>query len=338
MSHPQPEPLVSAGNPPPAELEPAVLRAAAQWLVRLHSGEAGPADHAACAHWRTQHPAHEQAWQRAERMAARFGAVPAGIGVPVLARQAGQNRRAALRTLAALGTAVPVAWLAWRHEPWQAWVADYRTGTGERREVTLADGSRLLLDTGTAVDVNFDSGMRSMRLRYGNILVTTAADPQPVHRPFIVHTEQGRLRALGTRFSVRQDGAAHDVGAVRVAVTEGAVEVTLRGAGSPALVLSAGQQTVLTTVGAEPPQPLDRGAMAWTQGVLYANAMRLDDFCTELARYRPGVIRCAPEVAHLRISGAFQLRDTDYVLTMLATTLPVQVVLRTRYWVTVVPA
>jgi transmembrane sensor len=43
-------------------------------------------------------------------------------------------------------------------------------------------------------------------------------------------------------------------------------------------------------------------------------------------------------VANLRISGAFQLRDTDYVLSMVATTLPVQVLTRTRWWVTVVPA
>lgn len=319
-------------------IEKAVLREAAQWLVRLHSGNAGPDDHAACAHWRTQHPAHEHAWQRAEHMLAKFGAVPAGLGVPVLARQVDTNRRAALRTLAVLGTAVPAAWLGWRHAPWQAWAADYSTATGERREVTLADGSRVLLDTGSVINITFDSKQRTAHLRSGAIFVTTAPDPAPQHRPFAVHTAQGQLRALGTRFTVRQDGDAHTPGPVHVAVTEGAVEVTLRGASGPALVLPAGKQTVLTPQGAEPPQAINTAAQGWTQGVLYADGMRLDDFCAELARYRPGVIRCAPEVAHLRISGAFQLRDTDYVLTMLATTLPVQVVLRTRYWVTVVPA
>jgi transmembrane sensor len=320
-------------------IDRSVLREAARWLVRLHSGEAGPQDHAACAHWRSQHPSHEQAWQRAERMAAKFGAVPTTIAMPVLARAQTQraNRRAALQTLALLATAVPVAWLGWRHAPWQAWTADYRTAVGERREITLADGSSILLDTASAINVRFDSQQRQVQLRQGAILVTTAADTA-LQRPFSVHTTQGRLRALGTRFSVRQDGDAHQPGAIHVAVTEGAVEVTLQGASRPTLVLAAGRQTVLSTAGAQAPQPVDSAAQGWTQGVLHADGMRLDAFCAELARYRAGVIRCAPEVAQLRISGMFALDNTDYALTMLASTLPVQVVLRTRFWVTVVPA
>lgn len=316
-----------------------VLRQAAQWLVRLHSGNAGPQDHAACGHWRAQHPAHEHAWQRAERMAAKFGAVPATIGVPVLTRPQTQrsNRRTALRMLAMLGTAAPAAWLGWRYAPWQVWTADYSTAAGERREVTLADGSRILLDTASAIDITFDRHQRKVQLRQGAILVTTAPDSHPaLQRPFAVHTAHAQLRALGTRFSVRQDGDAHQPGATRLAVSEGAVEVTLWGSSGPQLVLAAGQQTVLTAGGAQAAQPMDIAAQGWTQGVLHADRMRLDDFCAELARYRTGVIRCTPEVAHLRISGMFQLRDTDYVLTMLASTLPVQVVLRTRFWVTVV--
>lgn len=325
-------------NPSPP-IARSVLRAAARWLVRLHSGEAGPQDHAACAHWRSQHPAHEQAWQRAERMAVKFGAVPPPIAIPVLARPQTQhnNRRAALQTLALLATAVPAAWLGWRHAPWQVWTADYRSAVGERREITLADGSTILLDTATAINIRFDGLRRQVQLRQGAMLVTTAPDPA-LQRPFSVRTAHGQLRALGTRFSVRQNGDAHQPGAIHVAVTEGAVEVAREGASHPPLVLAAGRQTVLSADGVQAPQPVDIAAQGWTQGLLHADGMRLDDFCAELARYRAGVIRCAPEVAQLRISGVFQLRDTDYALTMLATTLPVQVVLRTRFWVTVVPA
>ncbi|MFZ4289579.1 FecR domain-containing protein [Variovorax sp. HJSM1_2] len=324
---------MSAASP----LEPAVLHAAAQWLVRLHSGEANAADHAAFEGWRNAHPAHQQAWQRAERLSQKFGAVPAQLGVPVLARQQRSNRRAALRTLAVLGSVAPAAWLGWRMAPWAPWSADHHTATGERREITLADGSRVLLDTASAVSVKFDSGLRTLVLRAGAVLITTAADPGPQHRPFVVETVQGRLRALGTRFMVRQEhDAAHSP--VRLSVTEGAVEVTLRGAATPALVLPAGQQTVLTPQGAAPAQAAAPEALTWTAGVLYADNMRLVDFCAELSRYRPGLLHCTTEVAELRISGAFQLQDTDYVLAMLASTLPVQVVLRTRYWVSVVPA
>ena len=324
---------------PPGPLDPAVLREAARWLVRLHSGEAGPGDHAACARWREADAAHEQAWQRAQRLSQKFGAVPPTVGMPVLARQGRANRRAALRTLALFAAAVPAGYLGWRHMPWQAGSSDARTATGERRELQLADGSRVLLDTASAVDIRFDERQRTVRLRAGAIAVVTAPDPlgSGRARPFVVETAQGRLRALGTRFTVRQEGEAQDGGAVRVAVTEGAVEVTLRNATAPALVLPAGQQTVLGDAGAAPPEPVSTQSQAWTRGVLYADNMRLADFCAELARYRPGILHCAGEVAGLRISGAFQLRDTDYVLSMLATSLPVQVLTRTRYWVSVVP-
>lgn len=317
--------------PPPAP-DAAVLREAARWLVRLHSGRAGEADHAACAAWRDADPAHERAWQRAERLSQKFGAAPAAVGVPVLARQARSNRRAALRTLALLATAAPAAWLGWRLAPWEAWTSDHRTATGERREVQLADGSRVLLDTGSAIDVRIDAGQRTVRLRAGAIQVATAADA----RPFVVETALGRLRALGTRFTVRQDGEDTQQ-QIRLAVTEGAVEVTLRGASSPALVVPAGRQTLLRHQGASPLTAVSPESQAWTQGVLYAENMRLADFCAELARYRPGLLHCSPEVAELRISGAFQLRDTDYVLSMVANTLPVQVLTRTRWWVTVLP-
>jgi transmembrane sensor len=318
----------------------AVLREAARWLVCLHSGEADAAGRDACARWRAADPAHEQAWQRAERLSQKFGAVPTSVGMPVLARQLRSNRRAALRTLALLATATPAAWMGWRYGPWDDIAADHRTATGERREIALEDGSRVLLDTASAIDVVFDGTRRTLRLRSGAIFVATAPDPQgPDHaRPFVVETVHGRLRALGTRFIVRQSGDARDAGPVRLAVTEGAVQVTLRGASSPAAVIPAGQQTVLSAQGAAAMQPLSPDAGAWTQGVLYADDMRLADFCAELSRYRPGLLHCAAEVAGLRISGAFQLGDTDYVLSMLATTLPVRVVTRTRYWVSVVGA
>lgn len=71
---------------------------------------------------------------------------------------------------------------------------------------------------------------------------------------------------------------------------------------------------------------------------LYADNQRLGDFLQELGRYRPGVLRCDPAVADLRISGGFQVDDTDAALLAVARSLPVRVVTRTRYWVSVVPA
>lgn len=311
----------------------AALREAAQWLVRLNSGEARAGDWQALAAWRAQDAANEQAWQRAERLSRTLGAVPAGLGLPVLARAertAATNRRAALRVLALVCTTAPAAWLGWRHMPWQQWAAEHRTATSERRSVTLADGSQVLLNTASALDVAFGANERLLRLRAGEVLVTTARDSAA--RSFRVETPGGWLRALGTRFAVR----LLDEDTVHLAVAEGAVEVTPRH-GAPQRVIQAGEQCRFTASGVQAPTALGEQALAWAQGVLYADGMRLDDFAAELSRYRPGIVRCDPAVAALRISGAFQLQDTEYILAMLRETLPVQVVTRTRYWVTLVP-
>ena len=54
-----------------------------------------------------------------------------------------------------------------------------------------------------------------------------------------------------------------------------------------------------------------------------------------MARYRPGLLRCAPEVAELKVSGTYQLADTGQILQLLTRSLPVRVDYRTRYWVSI---
>ena len=71
--------------------------------------------------------------------------------------------------------------------------------------------------------------------------------------------------------------------------------------------------------------------------MLVVERMRLADFLAELDRYRPGYLRCDPQVADLRVSGAFPLRAPDDVLALLAETLPVRLRSMSRYWVTVLP-
>ncbi|WP_260986202.1 FecR domain-containing protein [Bordetella genomosp. 13] len=327
---------------PSAPMDPGVIRQAARWLALLHSGHAGPADHEACRRWRQAEVAHEQAWQKAERLSLQFGAVPAALGVPVLARQARTNRRAALKTLALLGGTLSAGWLGYRRAPWQEWSSDYRTAIGESRELVLDDGSRLAMNTGTALDVRYSPGERLVRLQQGEIYVQTARDAGA--RPFFVQTRHGRLRALGTRFVVRQLGGDGD--ATCIEVLEHRVEISPQG-GARSVVLDAGQRACFTAAAIEAPRavapatstaPSDADAApGWTRGVMYADRTRLGDFLQELSRYRSGIVRCDPAVAGLRLSGAFQLADTDRVLDIVEQTLPVRVVRRTPYWITVLP-
>lgn len=306
-------------------VDDSILDQAAEWLVVMHAGAVSADDRRAWMDWRARSAAHEQAWLRAERLLGTLGDLPPALAMPALDRPG--SRRAALAKLAALLAVAPVAWGAWRWSEAEGWTADYRSATGERREIRLDDGTRLTLDTASAVDVRYDANQRVVLLRAGDIYIETAADP----RPFEVHTRDGRLRALGTRFTVRLQQ-----GGTRLAVQEGAVRIAT---GHDTLVLNAGQQTAFSARGIDAAAQLDPGAVAWTQGMLLADGMPLGVLVAELARYRKGVTRCDPAVAALRVSGTFPLADTDRSLAMLAATYPVTVASRLGgYWVTVGPA
>ncbi|WP_293391583.1 FecR domain-containing protein [Nevskia sp.] len=307
-------------------IDAGIVHEAAGWLAQLHSGEASEADRSAWQQWRHRSTEHERAWQRAETLLGTLGGIPAGVGLSTFRKLDNRSRRAALKTLALLLTGLPAGWAAYRATPLREIAADQRTAIGERREIVLADGSRLTLNTDSAVDLHFDTRERRVRLRRGEIFIATAVDPAPIHRPFVIETAQGRIRALGTRFVVRQFDD-HS----RVAVSEGAVEIS-PDQGGTVLIVNAGQQAEFGAASIGAPQASDPLAAAWTRGLLVADNQRLADFAAELSRHRPGILRCDPEVADLRISGAFQLAEPDRVLALLQQTFPVRVEARSRWW------
>lgn len=143
-----------------------------------------------------------------------------------------------------------------------------------------------------------------------------------------MQTGLGSVQALGTRFMVRDEGAA-----IQVAVFEDAVEI--RAAGGARRVLRAGQRARFDADAIGPDQAADAAQVSWEHGMLAARNWRLADLVDELARYRRGFLRCDPEVAGLRVSGAFPLADTDASLRLLEKTLPVRIQRVTPYWVTV---
>ncbi|ALM85788.1 FecR domain-containing protein [Bordetella sp. N] len=315
---------------PPA----ALLEEAAEWVMRLRFDTPQSHDREAFAAWLARSAAHAQAWARAEKVLGTFDTLPAGIGSQVLRPAAkGVNRRAVLRAGAGLALGLPLAWLAWRERPWQVWLADAATGIGERRRETLPDGTQLVLNTASAVDIAYSASERRVILRKGEILVTTGADADaPAYRPFFVDTPAGTVQALGTRFGVR----CQEDGAVDVTVFEHAVLV--QPAHGAALRLEAGQQTRFDAAGARTPRAAEEGADLWTQGMLLARDMRLADVLAELGRYRPGFLRCDPAIANMRVSGAVSVADTDAALAALAQTFSLRIQRISRYWVSVGPA
>ena len=305
------------------------LSAAAHWVARLAAEPGDPQLHVAWLTWRDESALNQWAWQRVEALRSQLQCLPGAVAVNVLDVAADQSlrlgRRALLKGLV-IGTGVSaIGWSGYRQAP--QWMADQRTTTGERHSLRLDDGSQLSLNTASAVDIHYTAEHRLVILRAGEILVETAPDP----RPFLVRSAHGEMRALGTRFDVRQfdDFTA-------MSVLQHAVAVRL-GVDPAETVVTAGQTVTFDALRMLALRPNDPGAGAWAQGRLIVDHWRLDRLVAELARYRQGYLGCATEIAHLPVSGAYSLDDIDLTLNALTHALPVRLVSRTRYWTTLAP-
>ncbi|OZI82624.1 FecR domain-containing protein [Bordetella genomosp. 2] len=334
----------AADTPAPGQRAPIpdqVAQQAIAWYVRLASGMQTARERETFDRWLAAHDEHARAWQQLQAMGGRLrdGAarLPPAVARAALQRAAtAGGRRRALKSFAWLGVGGAALYLARDQVPWRASLAgalaDVRTATGEQRSVVLEDGTQVILNTASAIDVRFTARERRIVLRGGEIMLTSGRDP--AGRPLVVATAEGTLTPVGTRFTVRHD-APGGGSWTRLAVAEGAVEVRLLDQAGRPILVRAGEQARFTRHAIAAATPLDESSQAWAEGVFTAAGMRLDDFLAELGRYRPGVLRWAPEVAALRITGAWPLRGedaTDRILDSLERRLPVKVSRYTRYW------
>lgn len=305
------------------------LSAAAQWVARLAADPGDAQLHAAWLIWREESPLNQWAWQRVENLQHQLQRLPGALTLNVMETAADQSlrfgRRALLKGLVIGAGASAIGWSGYRQAP--QWMADQRTTTGERLSVRLEDGSRLSLNTASAVDIRYNAEQRLLILRNGEIQVETAPDP----RPFLVRSAQVEMRALGTRFDVRQSD-----GVTALSVLQHAVAVRL-GAEPAETVVTAGQTVTFDSQRMLSLRPNEPGEGAWAQGRLIVDNWRLDRLVAELARYRQGYLGCATEIGHLPVSGAYSLDDIDLTLNALTHALPVRLASHTRYWTTLVP-
>ncbi|CAN7263789.1 FecR domain-containing protein [Aquipseudomonas alcaligenes] len=299
-----------------------VAREAAHWLTLLESGGAREADHAELQRWRARSGDHEQAWQKAQALRQRFAQLPGALALASLDRP-DLGRRTTLKRMLALGALAPAGWLAWRQMPIAHWSADLRTATGERRSLELPDGTRLQLNTASAVNLDFTDGRHQLALVDGEIALDGASELQ-------VQTRDGRLQASGARFCVRQ----FDHGCL-VSVARGTVR--LEPVQGMPVTLQAGQRAGLGASAVGRVEAFDTRQPDWQQGVLIVENRGLGAVLRELDRYRPGVLRWDPALETLAVTGTFRLEDTDKALALLAASLPIELHYRTRYWVSLVP-
>jgi len=304
-------------------LPSSALHAAVDWLVRHEAETMGAADHQAFARWLQQDAQHQAAWERVRaalaepltavrHLQAHTQGLHAQAAMQALVRT---RRRRVLRGALALGgLGVATALVADRLAPLGELMADWRTGTGERREFMLADGTSVLLDARSAVDVHDAAGVTVLQLRAGALIATRAgagASPLQIHtRDGVALLDAGRM--MGRLYADRTEMVALDQG------------LTLRPRESAQTLLHAGEGARFTD---HRLQALGGHAVqraAWQQGMLAVDDWPLADVAQALQAYFSGYIRVAPAVAELRVFGIFRL-DVDALLTTLSQMLPLQI-------------
>jgi len=305
------------------------LREAAEWRVRLAEAPLPASENRAFERWLAADTAHGAAWREIERTWAAFDAASRPGARAALDRSREAERRELRRLLGKAGgllllllALLPAGWMGLGLSSPAHLLADHRTTIGERRILTLADGSRLTLDTATAVDVRFTAGRRQIRLIDGRVFIDVAPD---AGRPLQVVTEEARTTALGTRFSVRRLREA-DAEATRVTVHESRVELCATG-GDACRRLDAGQRAQAAGGEVDAMMVVPIGSTPnWIDGVLEIDGRSAAEVLAELGRYHRGVLRYdASSLADLEVSGVLPLDDTERALNALAATLPIRV-------------
>lgn len=313
----------------------AKLKQAAHWYALLRDGKAGMQDRLDWEAWLSADKVHLQAWQYIEDISQNFkplGNQPdSRMAVDALSTATHRlSRRRLLAGATVVVTGGILGGFIWSQAQLSTSImalgANYRTGTGEQREITLADGTRVWLNTASAINVSFDIRERAIELVLGELFIETA---QGDTRPFLVETKHGRMQALGTRFNVWRDPVQ-----TRLAVYAGAVEIRTAISRTTRIV-PAGQQVHFNAGDINVSEAADDAREAWAQGTMVADNISLGELINELRRYRSGHLGIADDVAGLKVYGNFPIGDTDRVLSMLASALPIRIEQPMPWWTTV---
>jgi transmembrane sensor len=283
-------------------------RLAADWAARRDLGSLAPGDEAAFKAWLAADIRHLGAYGRAEAVLARLERLHGVTLDPTLhetARNAGgMHRRALLAVGAASGLAAAVAVALFPRGEKEETLS---TDIGQIREIVLADGSVISLNTNSEIAVRYTSEARNISLLRGEALFDVAKNK---HRPFIVSAGNTRVRAVGTSFTVSRLPQKP----IQVLVREGIVELQRADASEiPPVRASANiRATVsldapITTV-AMPEEKLARD-LEWQYGRIALDNETLSDAAGEFARYSEVRITIDPGVSQRTITGLFASND-----------------------------
>ena len=301
---------------------PEALTQAERWYARLKAPDCSARERLEFQRWRAT-PEHEAAyadteslWDSLGQLSARpdFKRLSQSILVQTAPRRQWQPIALAASVALALIGGCVLMWAQHREPPGVV----YATKSGERSIIKLADGSQLVLNYTTELDVLLDGKTRRVTLHKGEALFSVAPDH---NRPFTVVVGDATVTVLGTRFEVRNDDQH-----VAVTLSEGRVSLD-RQTDTQHLQLQPGKQ-VRFQVGRPglSQRSVDADVVtSWSTGRLRFRSTPLADALEEVNRYASTPIRIVdPALATIPIAGTFEVGDTASVVSALAALWPIR--------------
>jgi transmembrane sensor len=301
-----------------------IEREAVDWLQKLTSGELTPQDIAALKLWRAQSPLHEAAFAETKHLWHTAGAAGRALFDPEESfvtrldalgqRRRTMNRRAVLSGgVAALAAASVYGVL---NPPFGLWPSlselnsDYRTGTGEQRNVTFAGDVAISLNTQTSLAIRPAKGIEDrVELIAGEASFTTSSRAA---RSLVVLAADGKTIAESGRFDVRHT-VSGERSPVSVTCFEGAVRIEH---GTEAADLRPGQRVRYDLAGLSQIVAVDpQLASEWQRGIVEFRGTPLVEAVEEINRYRPGrIILMNASMGHKQLSGRFRIDQMNEFL------------------------
>jgi transmembrane sensor len=173
------------------------------------------------------------------------------------------------------------------------------TTVGAWDKKLMDDGSVLYAGPDTELTFQMDGKQRSVTFIRGEAFFDVAPDPT---QPFVVNTDYGAVRVLGTEFLTAYKGDS-----VVVTVLEGKVQVTPKWAGDgvqPTAPLVANQQVVLSSAGVRGPVTVDaEREVKWVRNWYEPHGEMVCEIIQQLnQRHDVEVVVDDPQVCRVRIS------------------------------------
>ncbi|WP_292106825.1 FecR domain-containing protein [Brevundimonas sp.] len=280
---------------------------AAAWHARLGSTVVATSTIEEFFEWRSR-PGNADAYARVERVWRESQGLEADPQIAEALREArgrrnrrpGRSRRSVVFGGAAVLTALA---LVVGGTLWWSGRDVHETAVGERRDIRLADGSLVNLDTDSRIRVVYGDQERRVELLEGQALFDVRPDPQ---RPFSVEAAGARVVAVGTVFEVRRRGE-------RVDVTLVSGRVNVQGGGRGRVQsLEPGQQARVSERRVETRTVDTAVETSWTTGRLIFDNVPLGQAVEEMNRYlADGIVIEDAGIRDQAVSGVFRTGDRD---------------------------